>query len=222
MSGPANHVNVLRLDPELDSQLNKFREAFGAFEPYVRKKYLGAAVRFAARPTMNVFKSLIPVGPTGNLKESATMVVRNYKYTSVAVVGYAMQQRWTGGDSQTQGWHQGFIEFGTKDRKIEPKNGTAIASSRNKRGPFTIINTDPGFTTDPPYPFAFFKRAKRGETLQLARSPRGGIRGVEPLIATWDRDGQSCKHRLLGRMEENLVKAVAETARRARRGLDRS
>lgn len=59
-----------------------------------------------------------------------------------------------------------------------------IASSFSRLGPFQVIKNkgNPGAVqTDPQYPNAFFKKAKKGQPLVIEASPEGGVKGIPPV-----------------------------------------
>ena len=61
---------------------------------------------------------------------------------------------------------------------------TVIASSFNRLGPFQIVknaNARGRVQTDPGYPNAFFKKAKKGQPLIIEASPEGGVAGTPPV-----------------------------------------
>lgn len=211
--GPANTESLLTINSDdIRSDLQALREAFQALDVGLRKKYMGAAVRKAGQPAFRAFKGLIPKGPTGNLSRSAAMVVRKYDYVSLALIGYQMAH---GDDENAKGWGQGFMEYGTAERFTRSE----YATSYNKRGPFkTYYMGDGEYEHDPPYPWSFFARAKRGESMMLGRSPKGGIAGKPPLAIAWASTGAQCQQILLTEMVSAFDKAAAEQLRRIKRG----
>lgn len=65
-----------------------------------------------------------------------------------------------------------------------------IASSFNRLGPFQVVKNQSnraGVQTEPQYPNAFFKKAKKGQPLIIEASPEGGIRGVPPVQTAFNR-----------------------------------
>lgn len=59
-----------------------------------------------------------------------------------------------------------------------------IASSFNRLGPFQVVKNKgnpAAVQTDPNYPAAFFKKAKRGQPLIIEASPEGGVKGIPPV-----------------------------------------
>jgi hypothetical protein len=104
-------------------------QAFKEIPRNIAATCMGAAVRRAMAPCLQKLKSLTPKGPTGNLFRAAR--IKSVKYpksgTGVAVVGYEKAgqkpSKSAGGGSvkkgSDRGFHQFFLEKGTKNRKIE-------------------------------------------------------------------------------------------------------
>jgi hypothetical protein len=123
------------------TDLAPVREALKKFPLEVQSVIVAQAVRQAIKPALARLKSLVPTGPTGNLKAAVTSAVRKYPKngTAVGLVGYRAAGRApstsaAGGSvrvAKDRAFHQGFIEFGTKDRKAG-----AIASTSYTRRPY--------------------------------------------------------------------------------------
>ena len=140
----------------------------------VASLHMGAALRKAAKPALEALKSITPKGPTGNLRKSIQITVRNYwnQGNAAAFVEHKSSKR-----LGKKGMHSSILEFGTKPRFIKER----IASSYNKRGPFKIIQKkvvksgkNKGkvrFTTSPKYPKAFFKSAPLDKKVALGTGP---------------------------------------------------
>jgi len=201
---------------EVKKQIEDLKDAFDEIDDnYLRKKYLKASVNQTITPMLKTFKGLIPKLVTGNLKRSAAKKTVSYgDRIAVGLVGYSMTRK---EDENAKGWAQGFIEYGTKDRFT--KNGS-IASSYNKRGPFTMYYGDnQEIELDPPYPVSFFKKSKRGEPVYLGRSPKGGQASVQPLQTTYKQYGPQALRTLESNMRKALTNAFNEQARRQNRRL---
>lgn len=70
--------------------------------------------------------------------------------------------------------------------------GAVIASSYRRLGPFKIQPTDrraanTRVQTEPGYPAAFFRKAKRGESIRIDPMPAGGRSGQPPLKTAWEQ-----------------------------------
>ena len=143
-------------------------------DPKVASLHMGAALRKAAKPALDALKAITPKGPTGNLRKSSQITVRNYwnQGKAAAFVEHKSSQR-----LGKKGMHSSILEFGTKPRFTKER----IASSYNKRGSFKIIQKKVAksgknkgkvrFTTSPKYPKAFFKSAPLDKKVALGTGP---------------------------------------------------
>lgn len=123
------------------TDLAPVRKALQQFPLEVQSAIVAKAVREAIKPALARLKSLVPVGPTGNLKRAVASKVKQYKKsgTAVGLVGYraagrAPSSSAAGGTvraGRDRAFHQGFIEFGTKERKAP-----AIANKQYTRKPY--------------------------------------------------------------------------------------
>lgn len=113
-------------------------------------------------------------GPTGNLLAGTISKIVEYPDSgnAVGLVGFrAISGGFSSMSSGTvrlgpdRAFHAGLLEFGTKERKTDGP----IASSFKRFGPFRMIGKYPPVKTAPPYPNAFFKRAKRGQQVSTGR-----------------------------------------------------
>lgn len=65
-----------------------------------------------------------------------------------------------------------------------------IASSFSRLGPFQVVRNQSdraGVQTEPNYPAAFFKKAKKGQPLVIEASPKGGVKGVPPVQTAFNQ-----------------------------------
>lgn len=178
-------------------------------------KHLGAALRKATQPGLTALRKNTPKGPTGNLRKSIKTKVKTYPKNgnAVGMVGYS----WGG---ENKGYHQGFIEFGTKERTT--KKGR-VASSW-KRGQFQVVNPRRGknagkLVTNPKSPKAFFKSAKQGENVKLGKMPIGGRTGVPPVKTAFTQSRTAMETELRLQLGARIEKAWAELEGRTKRGL---
>jgi hypothetical protein len=242
-------------------ELRSLRDNIRAFFPKAdAADVLGDAIEKAIYPMYQRLREVTPVGPTGNLKRAVAQKVVKYRNTGVAVgiVGYqragaGRSASAAGGSVQVgpdRGFHQWWLEFGTKERVIDkptpPKsysrsgyskpgffrkehpvtayvrqqNGKSIsvrastrkahpvsahavsshnvtptkpayyASSYNELGQFSIerIRGTKGFSTNPAYPRAFFK--KSSTPIRIPAMPVGGNAGRPPVLTAFN-DTQS-------------------------------
>jgi hypothetical protein len=129
------------------TDLAPIREALKQFPLQIQSKIVGQAVRKAIKPALSRLRAIVPVGPTGNLKAAVTSAVREYPKngTAVGLVGYRAAGRAPSGSAaggsvqsgKDRAFHQGFIEFGTKERKV-PKSGQA-ANKKYQRQPYQRV-----------------------------------------------------------------------------------
>jgi len=182
-------------------------------------KHLQAALRRAVQPGLSSLRRNTPWGPTGNLRKSIKTKSKSYPKngTAVAMVGYS----W-GGDKS--GYHQGFIEFGTKERKTKSRYASTFRSKTPQRaGGFQIITKKrgkfAGVMQTKPYPKAFFKSAKAGETVSLGKMPIGGRTGVAPVKTAFAQARPEMEATLRMQLAARIEKAWMELAGRTSRGL---
>jgi HK97 gp10 family phage protein len=90
-------------------ELTQLREQFKELPKNIAAKHLGAALRKAMAPGQAALRKNTPKGPTGNLRKSIKTKIKVYAKdgNAVGLVGYAIGQG-------SLGYHQGFLEFGTK------------------------------------------------------------------------------------------------------------
>jgi hypothetical protein len=155
------------------------------FPKSTRKKYFRAAFTAAAKVGQAKLKQITPRGPTGNLKKSTkTKATANY-----GLAGYAV-----GRGEQAQGFHQGFLEFGTKPRKTKGRFASTFNSKKKGRGgAMKIVVAKRGKfsgmlrTKSPAFPKSFFKSARSGEKVDLKRMPIGGRLGRPPVKTAFEQ-----------------------------------
>lgn len=113
-------------------------------------------------------------------------------------------------------FHAGFVEFGTKNRKTFG----SIASSFNRLGPFRIARIAKRgkfagvvrVNTSPKYPKAFFKKAPRGQTVDLREMPLGGSSGKAPVKDAYRRSLPTMRTELSKQMTLALQNALKDLA----------
>lgn len=200
-------------DAQLENLRKSLRDLFG---PRELAPILGEVLEKAINPAYMRLREVTPVGPTGNLKRAVNQKVKIYKKSGNAVGLIGFNQSGQGkAVEMTEGgvkigpdraYHQWWLEYGTKRRevtkvankpytrrsklgKVHQVSGqnSVIASSMGSYGPFRIFkNPDGGISTDPQYPKAFFKKAKKGvKTLIIDPSPKGGIDNQPPVATAW-------------------------------------
>lgn len=87
-----------------------------------------------------------------------------------------------------------------------------IASSFNRLGPFKFVKNREGrVQTDPPYDKAFFRKAKKGQTIRIEPIQPGGVDGMPPIQTAWSQTKGVVAERLQRELRlslENAVKAL--------------
>jgi HK97 gp10 family phage protein len=197
---------------ELRAELNQLPKNLAA-------KHLGAALRRAIQPGLSALRKLTPKGPTGNLRKSIKTKIKTYpkQGNAAGLVGYS----W-GADSK--GYHQGFIEFGTKERKTKGRFASTFRSKTQQRaGAFQIFTPRRGKSAGQmktrPYPKSFFKSAKAGETVDLGKMPIGGRTGQPPVKTAFAQTRQAMEAELRMQLGARIEKAWSELEGRTKRGL---
>jgi HK97 gp10 family phage protein len=206
-------------------ELTELREQFKELPKNIAAKHLGAALRKAMAPGQTALRKNTPKGPTGNLRKSIKTKIKVYAKdgNAVGLVGYAIGQG-------SLGYHQGFLEFGTKERKTKKGRfasswkSSSLNSSQYVRGGFTILNPKRGrnagkLVTSPKPPKAFFKTAKAGQVVNLGKMPVGGRTGVPPVKTSFNQAQPAMRSLLQQELATRLEKALNEVKGRVARGL---
>lgn len=173
-------------------------KGFAILPGSIQKKYLGAAVREAAKEEIPEIKALTPRGPTGNLRRSVGVKVEKKRRnaTAVGILGYRQK---LGGNNSEKGFHAWWVENGTKYR--QPKNWVLKVPMANASK----------------YPYLRGKVARIG-------GPDGGmiffgqVKGMpkSDKFKLWaDANLPQIKQRLIGKLDGALGKAIAEAERAA-------
>lgn len=161
----------------------------------VQKKYLGSSVREVVKAVVPEIKSLTPKGPTGNLRRSVGLKLEKKKTTTaVGIVGY---RRAAGGSNRELGFHSWWIENGVKTRTAR---GLAlqIPADRARR-----------------YPYLKGKVAMAaGDANSIYFRQVKGFAGTGKFQSWADANLPRLKDQLVGKLENNLGKAIAEEERR--------
>lgn len=160
---------LAELAKELRAKLGSGQQADNIFT-----RHMVAAIKAAMKPGVSLLKNETPRGVTGNLKRSVKQVAKMYRKDRVwfGAVGYSA----TGAKSKIHkdgyrsgsnlGYHQGLVEFGTKQRRTEGR----IASSRGRFTSMTVSNSRSGdLRTTPKPPKGFFKSAPAGQRVDLGQ-----------------------------------------------------
>lgn len=178
----------------------------------IRRKYTKTAFNAAAKAALPALRRATPKGPTGNLKRAIVS-----KATSgYGLAGYAASRK---GDTKTKGYHQGFLEFGTKERRTKGRFASTFASKTPGRGgKMTIQTTKRGKvkTSSPNFPKSFFKAVPIGQRVNLKKMPVGGRTGKPPVRTAFQSARSQITSVLQKQMATVLERANKDMARRAK------
>ena len=168
--------------------------AFSGLSKSVQKKYLGSSVREVVKSAVPEVKALTPRGPTGNLKRSVGLKLEK-KTTAVGLVGY---RRAAGGNNREKGFHAWWIENGVKVRRPKGRNLKVPLSMASKypylKGQVALIGGEGGGAM-------YFREVK-------------GFAGTGRFEAWSTANLPRLKQKLIGVLENNVGKAIAEQERR--------
>ena len=207
---------------------------------------LGDALERAVWPAYLRLREVTPVGPTGNLLRAAHYKVVKYPKGGAAVglIGFrqSSKEKGTAGPGSVRlgkerGFHQWWLEFGTKERLVEKVSdkpfqrkahtrrmksgkvasvnahqvkgqGAVIASSLAARGPFSI---NPDGTKSQPY--AFFMKGKKGQgAIRLPAVEPGGRAGRPPIQTAFAQTRNQVAEILNRELSISLDAALAKVA----------
>lgn len=169
---------------------------FSLLSKSVQKKYLGSSVREVVKEAIPEVKALTPKGPTGNLRRSVGMKLEKKKTTTaVGLVGY---RRAVGGSNRELGFHAWWLENGVRDR-YPTKMALKLPMAAAKKYPYL-----------------------KGQVAMIGGGQGGSIffRSVRGYVGKgkfgqWaDANLPRLKQRLVGKLEDNVGKAIAEQERR--------
>lgn len=115
--------------------LEGIRAEFLAFGKNYAAKYIASALKNAAEKggTVAALKNATPRGRTGNLKRSVAVKTKRYvrQGTGVAIIGYKSGRKMNEPYDKTKlGYHQGLVEFGTKERYRVGAGGVRVSTGK--------------------------------------------------------------------------------------------
>lgn len=116
--------------------LEDLRQEFRRLPKTLAARYMEKGMKKAIEPGLKKLRQITPRGPTGNLKKSVRKKTKKYVKdgTAVGLVGYTVGKG-------AKGYHQGFLEFGTKDRKTKGRFASSLRwPNGDPRGQFEVIN----------------------------------------------------------------------------------
>jgi HK97 gp10 family phage protein len=195
-------------------ELTELRAQFKALPTNIAAKHLGASLRKAMAPGVVALKRNTPKGPTGNLRKSIKLKIKPYPKNgnAVGLVGYDIGKG-------SKGFHQGFLEFGTKERRTKKRFASSwkrsLLNNTGSLAGFQILNPKRGrnagkLVTNPKPPKAFFKSAKAGQQVDLGRMPIGGRTGVAPVKTSFSQARPAMVSILQAELGTRLEKALAD------------
>jgi HK97 gp10 family phage protein len=119
--------------------LEQIRNAFLALPNNLASKHIAAGLKRAAEEggTLQALKANTPKGPTGNLRRSIAVKTKRYVRSGVgvAILGYKSGRKMNEPFDDTKlGYHQGLVEFGTKERFRVTKDGRRVSTGKMPKG----------------------------------------------------------------------------------------
>lgn len=198
--------------------LEQLQRDLADFPKAVRRKYMKAAFNAAAKIGAQALKKTTPRGPTGNLRRAVAVK---------ASAGYGLAGYRQGGkrakpdDDTAKGYHQGFLEFGTKTRRTKGRFASTFNSkSKGRGGAMQIATPARGrlkgvlVTRKPSYPRSFFKSAAAGQQVDLGAMPVGGRTGKPPVATAFAQSKGQIGSVLQQQASTALDRAAKDIARR--------
>jgi hypothetical protein len=200
-------------------QIEEIKKAFRSMPPALAAQTEGKALKKVIDPGYKALLANVRAmnQVSGNLLRAVAVKRKGYKKTgsAVALAGFivAESDRKASQKVQQKGrdkaYHQSFIEFGTKERRTKGR----YASSFKKRGPFEIAkrvfsvstrSVSRRIYTNPATPRAFFKVAKKGNTVPLGAMKPGGRTGKPPVRSAYE----SALPQMKALMPAEMTKAI--------------
>lgn len=176
---------------------------FSRLSKSVQRKYLGASVREVVKGAVPQVKALTPRGPTGNLRRSVGLKLEKKKTTTaVGIVGYRRGK----GNNRELGFHAAWVEEGVNDRYPQGK----------------ALKLPLRYSRKYPYLSGLVSRIGGNEDGGIYLQSVRGYRGTGKFRQWADANMPRLKQELVGKLENNLGKAIAEEERRMIRRLRRT
>jgi hypothetical protein len=194
-------------------QMQEIQRAFAALKGNIAAKYMASALGKTADPAMKALRKTTPKGPTGNLRRAIRKKTKRYVKdgAGIAMVGYTAAPKKAANDlaSSQKGHHQGFLEFGTKQRFTK---GPIASRFKALGGPIKKVGKRK-ISTSPKPPKGFLKRVPDGERVDLGKFPIGGKKGVPPIKTAYQQTLGAMRSVLPREMTKSLTNALKEMAR---------
>lgn len=205
-------------------ELEEVKAAFRTLPRNIAAKHMGAALNKSIDPGLKLLRTLTPRGPTGNLRRAIRKKVKRYTGSptsknpakspgaAVALAGYVAPPKKKSNQTAAneKGYHGGFLEFGTKERRTKGY----IASSFSRSGPVKVVvaKRSGKITTKPKPPKGFVRAVPKGETVDLGRFPIGGKGGVPPIKTAFERAQPAIRSAMATELTKSLNSALKEMA----------
>lgn len=115
--------------------LEQVRAKFEELPKNMAARYMASGLRKAVEQagTVKVLRNLTPKGKTGNLKRAVAIKSKTYVRSGVGIVivGYKTGRKLNEPFDPTKlGYHQGLVEFGTKQRYRRAAGGLRVSTGR--------------------------------------------------------------------------------------------
>ena len=194
-------------------QMEQIQKAFAALRGNIAAKYMAAALGKTVDPALKALRSNTPKGPTGNLRRAIRKKTKRYVKdgAGIAMAGYtaAPKKRGDGLKGSEKGHHQGWLEFGTKQRFTKGPIASrykVLGGSIKKLGKRKL-------RTQPKPPKGFVKRVPDDERVDLGKFPIGGKKGKPPIRTAYKQTLGTMKGLMPREMTKSLTNALEEMAR---------
>lgn len=116
--------------------LEELRREFRRIPKNLAARFMEPVMRKATEPGLKKLRQITPRGPTGNLRKSVRKKTKKYVKdgTAIGLVGYTVGKG-------AKGYHQGFLEFGTKERRTKGRIASSLRWPQgDPRGDFQIVS----------------------------------------------------------------------------------
>lgn len=194
-------------------QMQEIQQAFAALRGNIAAKYMAAALGKTVDPALKALRKNTPKGPTGNLRRAVRKKTKRYVRdgAGIAMVGYtaAPKKKGDGLKGSQKGHHQGWLEFGTKQRFTK---GPIASRFKALGGPIKKVGKRK-LRTQPKPPKGFVKRVPDGERVDLGEFPVGGKTGKPPIRSAYQQTLGTMRAAMPKEMTKSLTNALKEMAR---------
>ena len=194
-------------------QMQEIQQAFAALRGNIAAKYMAAALGKTVDPALKALRKNTPKGPTGNLRRAVRKKTERYVRggAGIAMVGYtaAPKKKGDGLKGSQKGHHQGWLEFGTKQRFTK---GPIASRFKALGGPIQKVGKRK-LRTQPKPPKGFVKRVPDGERVDHGEFPVGGKPCQPPIRSSYQQTLGAMRSAMPKEMTKSLTNALKEMAR---------